>query len=224
MSASKLTKKDQKPIPEVRVISDPEVIKVLLNKTRREILQVMRKGYYRDGSNRISYDMSVGEIAEILETTPQRLYHHIDKLIEAGLVEKSREVKKVRSVITYYKRTARNFVIAYESDSTGEMYEEQGKSMAKTIKEAFDLKLTNDEFDRLSSIVTKLSRNSSFYYSKLAGKLSPDYQGKDVHWALDLLRRTFQVNDPEYIKQMNDLRGLLQPKLGFDTNVTQETN
>ncbi len=203
----------KKNIPEVQVISDPEVIKILLNPTRREILRVLRKGYYRDGSSKISYDMSVGEIAEILETTPQRLYHHIDKLIEAGLVEKSREVKKVRSVITFYRRTARNFIIAYEADETGQMYEEQGKNLAKTLDETFDLSLSDTEKEKVANLLTKISRNSSFYFSQLAEKLSPNYQGKDVHWAMDIVRRAFQIDDPTYIKCMKDLKQLLETKI-----------
>ncbi len=156
MEENTVQKHNEKNIPEIQVISDPEVIKILLNPTRREILKVLRKGYYRDGSSKISYDMSVSEIAEILETTPQRLYHHIDKLIEAGLVEKSREMKKVRSVITFYRRTARNFIIAYEADETGQMYEEQGKNLAKTLDEAFNLKLSEREKERLANLLTNI--------------------------------------------------------------------
>lgn len=205
-------------IPEIRVISDPEVIKVLLNPTRREILKVLRKGYYRDGSSKISYDMSVSEIAEILETTPQRLYHHIDKLIEAGLVEKSREEKKVRSVITYYRRTARNFIISYEADSTGQMYEEQGKNLSKTLVEAFDLELSDEEKEKLAETLTMISKNSSFYFSQLADKLSPNYQGKDVHWVMDIVRRAFQIEDPIYLEGMKELKKILEHKI----NVTQK--
>ncbi len=213
MAESRVMKKKSRQIPEIQVISDPEVIKVLLNPTRREILQVMRKGHYRDGSSKISYDMSVGEIAEILDTTPQRLYHHIDKLIEAGLVEKSREEKKVRSVVTYYQRTARNFIIAYEADSTGQMYEEQGKNMTKTLMEAFNLELDKDEIDLLADTISKLSKNSSFYFSQLAEQLSPDYQGKDIHWALDLVRRAFQMDDQEYLESMKQLKKILEDKI-----------
>ncbi len=213
MEENTVQKHNEKNIPEIQVISDPEVIKILLNPTRREILKVLRKGYYRDGSSKISYDMSVSEIAEILETTPQRLYHHIDKLIEAGLVEKSREMKKVRSVITFYRRTARNFIIAYEADETGQMYEEQGKNLAKTLDEAFNLKLSEREKERLANLLTSISRNSSFYFSQLAEKLSPKYQGKDVHWALDIVRRAFQIEDPVYVEEMKNLKSLLKPKI-----------
>ncbi len=63
----------------VRVIADPEVIKLMLEDTRRKILQLLR-----------NKEMTISQLSEILGKTPQTIYHHIEKLKDAGLVEVKR--------------------------------------------------------------------------------------------------------------------------------------
>ena len=106
----------QKP---VEFIEDPDRIRVLIDPTRSEILRIVRNGIHRAGE--LEHDFSVAEIAEKMGSSPQRIYHHVDKLVEAGLLQKSRELKKNRSNITYYTRTAHSLIINYHADSEHKM-------------------------------------------------------------------------------------------------------
>jgi DNA-binding transcriptional ArsR family regulator len=197
---------------EILVISDPEKIRILMDETRREILKVMNTNSFRDGKK--AFDMSVGEIAEALGSQPQRIYHHIDKLVEAGFVVKSREEKKTRSIVTYYKRTAKAFIIAYEeSDVSREIFTKRSHDFLATLQEAFKLKFSPEEVEELSNLISKLWKNRSKHIESLSKKLNPDFKGKDVDFMFRFLREIMECNDSIYKETIVKITKIVSPKL-----------
>lgn len=73
-------------------VKDSEKIKSLQNSTRLEILQKL--------AEQPSYPSA---IAKELDLDKQKTYYHINKLKEAGLIEKTREEKKSGGTATFYK-------------------------------------------------------------------------------------------------------------------------
>ncbi len=68
--------------------------------------------------------MTVSQIAEQLQKTPQAIYHHIRKLLEKGLVEVAKEERVDHFIETYYRAAAEVFEFVHgEGGSKG--YEEQ---------------------------------------------------------------------------------------------------
>ena len=82
----------------VKTISDPEAFKIAADQTRRKMLFLLR-----------AKEMTVSQIAQELNLTPQTVYFHIKKLVEAGMVEVSREVRVDHLIESYYQATAEVF-------------------------------------------------------------------------------------------------------------------
>ncbi len=82
----------------IKTISDPEAFKVAADPTRRKMLFLLR-----------AKEMNVSQIAQDLNLTPQTVYFHIKKLVEAGMVEVSREVRVDHLIESYYQATAEVF-------------------------------------------------------------------------------------------------------------------
>lgn len=82
----------------VKTISDPEAFKVAADPTRRKMLFLLR-----------AKEMNVSQIAQDLKLTPQTVYFHIKKIVEAGMAEVSREVRVDHLIESYYQATAEVF-------------------------------------------------------------------------------------------------------------------
>lgn len=82
----------------VKRISDPEAFKLFADETRRKIVYLLRVK-----------EMTVSQIAEEIDITPQTVYHHIKKLVEGGMIEVAREVRVDHLIESYYRTTAEAF-------------------------------------------------------------------------------------------------------------------
>jgi DNA-binding transcriptional ArsR family regulator len=92
----------------VKHISDPEAFKIFADETRRKIVFLLR-----------AKEMTVSQIADELDLTPQTVYHHIKKLVEAGMVEVTREVRVDHLIESYYMATAEVFHFTVGKTSRG---------------------------------------------------------------------------------------------------------
>lgn len=82
----------------VKVFKDPRAFKILSVETRRKIIHLLRVK-----------ERTVSQIAEDLGKTPQVIYHHIRKLLDADMVEVAKEVRIDHFIETYYRATAEVF-------------------------------------------------------------------------------------------------------------------
>ena len=76
-------------------ISDPEGFKLFADETRRRIVFLLR-----------AKEMTVSQIAQEFNLTPQAVYHHIKRLVKGGMVEVTREVRVDHLIESYYRATA----------------------------------------------------------------------------------------------------------------------
>jgi len=82
----------------VKTINDPESFQLIADETRRKMLFLLRVK-----------EMTVSQMAETLNITPQAVYYHVKKLVNAGMVEVSREVRVDHLIESYYRATAETF-------------------------------------------------------------------------------------------------------------------
>lgn len=75
-----------------------EAFKLLEDETRRRIVFMLRED-----------ELEVKEIAERLGMTPQNIYHHMNKLEDAGIVQMSYERRQGHIIKSYYTTSAENF-------------------------------------------------------------------------------------------------------------------
>jgi len=86
---------------------DQRAFTLLEDRTRRRMLLLLREN-----------ELSAKEIAERLVMTPQNVYHHLKKLVEAGLVVEVAERRSGHLIESYYTATADTFV--YREDEIPE--------------------------------------------------------------------------------------------------------
>jgi DNA-binding transcriptional ArsR family regulator len=95
---------------ETLVLKDPDQIKVVVDETRRNILSLLR-----------FHDMTVSEIADILQKDQSTIYRHMSRLEESGFVEVSGEKKTHHIPEKIYTRKAHFFILVPESEETTEI-------------------------------------------------------------------------------------------------------
>ncbi|WP_456369039.1 ArsR/SmtB family transcription factor [Thermococcus sp.] len=95
---------------EVLIITNPEIIRTLLEPTRYRILQLLRER-----------PMSINELSEVLGKDRTTIYRHIKALESKGLVEEIDFQGNER----IYARTARMFLIKVEPDESVEEFRQR---------------------------------------------------------------------------------------------------
>ncbi|WP_461863689.1 winged helix-turn-helix domain-containing protein [Thermococcus sp.] len=187
----------------VRVIADPEVIKLMLEDTRRKILQLLR-----------NKEMTISQLSEILGKTPQTIYHHIEKLKDAGLVEVKRTEMKGNLVEKYYGRTADAFYInLYLGDEELRYF---ARSRLKSKLEIF--KALGYEFDeeKLLDIMDRLLEKEHEYKTEISKEIEAneeklkDFSNEDIIHAIEWLSMARIGQDGDALDLLKKLGEILK--------------
>jgi DNA-binding transcriptional ArsR family regulator len=169
---------------EVLIVTDPEKIKLLGDRTRLEIVNLLRER-----------PMSASELSAMLKKSPSTIYRHINLLEKAGFVE---EVGRDGNE-TLYRRTARIFLIApyQDGDVTTPTMKAIHRQEAETLYNIF----TNAgfEIDDKNAFIELVERSISAVET-LSRDLIKRLEG-------------FDLNPLEFIHIMNLLVLLTSPKL-----------
>ncbi|MFW5945502.1 MAG: ArsR family transcriptional regulator [Candidatus Natronoplasma sp.] len=94
---------------DVKVVRDPDDVKVAIEDTRSDILSLLRVN-----------DMTITRIAENLNKDHSTIYRHIKKLQEAGYVKEISQMKDNHIPKKVYTRTADAFLLSPTSIDGGE--------------------------------------------------------------------------------------------------------
>ncbi len=127
-----------------------EAFKLLEDGTRRQIVFMLR-----------DETLTVKDIARRLGLTPQNIYHHMNKLQDAGIVQLGYERREGHIIESYYSTSADNFV--YSEDRIPE----------NTTQSYMDLlNGLNELGHELDSGLDKASRLEELYSAYLRGAVS----------------------------------------------------
>ena len=96
-----------------KFIRDPNAFELMADETRRRVIYLLR-----------AKEMTVSQLAAELQKTPQAIYHHIRKLLDAGLVEIAKEERVDHFIETYYRAAAEVFEFIH-GEGGSEKYGEQ---------------------------------------------------------------------------------------------------
>lgn len=127
----------------VKHISDPEAFKILADDTRKKMIFLLR-----------AKEMTVSQIADQLNLTPQTVYHHIKRLVEAEMAEVTREVRVDHLIESYYMATAEVFHLTVGKTSGGkETLKEMIPVALKALKRlGFNLTYTDKDVAQLADL------------------------------------------------------------------------
>ncbi|MFW9991157.1 MAG: hypothetical protein ACFFD4_03780 [Candidatus Odinarchaeota archaeon] len=172
------------------IISDPEIIKTLLDDKRKAILRVLRNGIVEkpvgedDDDQPRRYEMTAIEIVEQLKTEgypikKSAVYFHLDKLEAANLIEVARKEQKKRSQITYYRRTAQIFLISYRDapevrEEVRKVHSKKGDKYIDIVVQAYIPEAKPEVKERVKQLMNDLHSN----YEELQLQLPEKMKGE----------------------------------------------
>jgi len=187
----------------VKVITDPKVIKLMLEDTRRQILRLLR-----------DREMTISQLSEILKKTPQTIYHHVEKLKEAGLVEVKRTEMKGNLVEKYYGRTADAFYINLYLGDEELRYMARARLRTKLeIFKALGFEFNEDELLDIMDRILEKEHESKTRISKMIEEKEEalkDFSNEDIIHAIDWLSIAELGRDEETLSLLKKLGGILE--------------
>jgi DNA-binding transcriptional ArsR family regulator len=134
-----------------KVITDPRGFDVIGDKTRRRIVYILR-----------ARELSVSQIAEQLQVTPQAIYHHIKKLLDTGMVEVAKEERIGHFIEAYYRATAEVFDFQYGERDTQSAGEADTKDAIRALERVgFVLKADDETISKYVKLVMKIEAAGS---------------------------------------------------------------
>jgi len=103
--------------------------------------------------------MTVSQIAEELDLTPQAVYHHVRKLVEGEMVEVAREVRVDHLIESYYRATAETFeVIVGKTPRGADVVKEQTATALNALKKlGFKIEFDEKTIVQLADLQVELS-------------------------------------------------------------------
>ncbi len=129
-----------------QVIKDPDAIELLGDETRRRVIYLLR-----------AREWTISQMAEELGLTPPAIFHHIKKLLSAGMVEVSREERIENFIEIYYRATAEVFEFSYGSGRTQEYAEQRLKESLQSLhKLGIDIKIDSETVSKIVAVQKKL--------------------------------------------------------------------
>lgn len=156
--------------------------------TRRKIIHMLR-----------AKEMTVSQLAGELGLTPQAVYHHIKKLLKAGLVEVAREERVEHLIESYYRAAAEAFLFHMGEASLEQKYaSEELYAAIKGLKElGFEIEEDQRKISRLIELQAELAKCcGSGKYDSAVSKL--ESVGFITKQTILELARLLSLSDEEY--------------------------
>lgn len=188
---------------------DLESFTLLEDKTRRRMLLLLREN-----------ELSAKEIAERLVMTPQNVYHHLKKLIDAELVVEVKERRSGHLIESYYTATADTFVYREDEISENDTHRfievlnglnelgahiDVSEENAMILSELFKRKAKLNRTPALTEDICSFC-GSSGYFTKF-GPMDPSLLNRVIQYStlIDMSEEEFE----ESLSMTRELRGRL---------------
>jgi DNA-binding transcriptional ArsR family regulator len=191
----------------IKTITDPEAFQLLADETRRKIIFLLRVK-----------EMTVSQIAEQLNLSPQAVYHHIKKLQKGDLVEVVREERLGHLIESYYRTTAETFNLSVGKAFTRTpknrkiAMQREAETLDALKKIGFNIKYDDNDLNRIVDIRAELEDccGSIDYEEKVSNLEDLDFVTK---LEASEYATTISMSDKEFARQeeiKKKLRNLLK--------------
>ena len=130
-----------------KFVRDPNAFELMADDTRRRVIYLLR-----------AKEMTVSQIASELQKTPQGIYHHIRKLLDAGLVEVAKEERVDHFIETYYRATAEVFEFIHGEGGSEKYGEQRTREALQALKQlGIDARADDEIIERLLKISKQMN-------------------------------------------------------------------
>jgi DNA-binding transcriptional ArsR family regulator len=146
----------------LKVFKDAKAFELAADPTRRKIIHLLR-----------ARELAVSQIADELKMTPQAIYHHVRKMLDADLIEVAKEERVDHFIETYYRATAELFEFSY-GETTDQKYKEARTREALQALTRIGLTIPIDEetISKYARFSGKMKSVCALCGSELADKIS----------------------------------------------------
>jgi len=131
-----------------KVVTDPAAMELLGDETRRRIIYLLR-----------ARESTISQVAEELKLTPQAIYHHVKKLLKAGMIEVEREERVENFIEKYYRASAEVFELSWGAqgkNQTAAAEQRLGDALRSLPKLGIDVKVEDSTVSKISKIQNRL--------------------------------------------------------------------
>jgi len=150
---------------EIEIVDDPDKIKIIIEDTRTKILRLLK---FRD--------MTISELASILNKDVSTIFRHIKKLEAAGFVKVTGERKIHNVPEKIYGRTVKTIFLAPETYAKDEAIKKMNKKRVEILVDTLQsLGYEVKDFDSLFELLIHLDELSIKDIEKLE---------KDIDWGI----------------------------------------
>ena len=130
-----------------KFVRDPNAFELMADDTRRRVIYLLR-----------AKEMTVSQIASELQKTPQGIYHHIRKILDAGLVEVAKEERVDHFIETYYRATAEVFEFIHGEGGSEKYGEQRTREALQALKQlGIDARADDEIIERLLKISKQMN-------------------------------------------------------------------
>ncbi len=182
----------------VKIVRDPEDIKVCIEKTRRKVLSLLSVK-----------NMTISQLSEALGKDQSTLYRHMKKLRDAGFVEVVDERKEYHIPEKIYGRTAKELYLVPEETNIDEENLEIGLQKENVRRALKILDSMGHENDQSEELVEKCTQ----CLFKLDEKVSSVFEESD---------EMEEVVDPYAMKVVDRLLPLLEEETNPEVSELKE--
>lgn len=191
-------------------------MELLGDDTRRRIVYLLR-----------ARESTISQVAQELSMTPQAIYHHIKKLLGAGMVEVTREERVENFIETYYRATAEVFEFSWGQGKQHRYAEQRLKdALLRLGKLGINVNVDEEKVVKIVELQRKLEAiGDKRELGEKAAKLEDvDFLGKQD---LTSYAKMITMTDKQYedwVRLSKEFRNLLRSMLiATQTAKTKET-
>ena len=131
----------------LKIFNDPKAFELAADKTRRRMIHLLRARV-----------LSVSQIADELDMTPQAIYHHVKRMLEVGLIEVAKEERVEHFIETYYQSSAEIFQFNYGEEGNKAYSEARTKEALDTLNRiGLTQPLDDETVSRFAVIKSKMN-------------------------------------------------------------------
>ena len=201
---------------DVHIITDPEVAKLFADETRRRILRILSH-----------HELSATDLAKRLEKNHSSIVHHLNMLLEAGLIEITRS-EQVRNMIQpYYRSISREFHVSYrinevlEEDPDYSAWTEGYVQRLLLGLEQYAIEIPEEEKEHVKDLLRQSHFHMKRAYEERVIKWTENRDiGKYSSRVIARIMADVQLtSSKDYLKVVQELRDILNKYSGDSWNI-----
>ena len=198
------------------IIHDPEVGKLLADETRRKMLRILSVE-----------EMSATDLAKKLDKNHSSIVHHLNTLLDAGLITVTRE-EQVRNMIQpYYRAVSSEFHVSYrvtealEEDPDYSAYTESYLDRLVEGLSVYEVELPDEVKPRVKQLLLRCHiLNKRAYEERILRKTNDKDIGRYAQRSIAHIVSHVQLMDnTEYREIIAELREIMNKYSGSPWNV-----